>query len=281
MQTQTLQELAIIIVKILLSDRDAFICVTGETGEGKSVLAIHLARLVSKLTKHKFDFGTNLVYSRQALYSLIEGDKRLPEYSTILADELINITYRRDWATKEQKILMQLFDMCRDRHLLVIGCVPLITTLDKHLLNSKMRLWVHVHKRGQAWVFIRDNNPCSTDSWNINYNEKMWYKGGVRKFKNYIGNLHYPDLDPKTKEEYLKHRNVKRREAKEEMEGEQTDKASTTLKLLRKHRAMLLSGLSKIERVDMERVALSLRIPYKTVKRLIKEFDEGKYSAVA
>lgn len=201
--------------KLAISDRDINIGCSGATGEGKSCFLTKLFKVYSKYSGISWGFN-NMTWSRKELLGWIDGDKKnkvkqLPEYSSILVDELFMLFYKRNWYDEGQIDAIGTLNMCRDRHLLIGGNIPNFWDLDT-AFSTRIRFYVYIPFRGVAWVFEQENNPFSNDVWNRSKNEKMFRKHFKKPYliPNFLCEIHYPDWTPKEKEEYYNVRNTKR-----------------------------------------------------------------------
>lgn len=229
-----LESFAKLIINLQESDRDVNVGVAGATGEGKSTFDIQLLKTFYKLKGKEFDFDL-MTWSRKELLMWIDGKPgtekdpstglkpgQLPEYSGVMPDELFLMFYKRNWYDSDQIDGIATFNMCRDRHLFVLGNVPLIWDLDNAFL-SRLRFYVYVPERGKAWVFMQENNPFSADPWNVSENRKLFRKkGNPYACPNFVAELTYDDLTPEEKERYLQVRNDKRVKAVQENKGERS-----------------------------------------------------------
>lgn len=202
-------------------DKDFALIVDGETGSGKSTLAIKLAKKVCPW----FNMENDIVYSRDEFVEKITTAKK---GSAIIVDEAINVLFRRDFAAKKQKFLLRLLDMCRNRNLCLIMCVPNFWSMDKHILDGRIKLRVYVPSTGIAFMWKPSKNPFAPDRWYRKFNEKISTNWDVtpnaRKTKGFIGMFHFGDLGPVEKERYLVIKEKKKQEVKEaEEEQEQKD----------------------------------------------------------
>lgn len=164
---------------LLKSDRDITIATGGFTGEGKSTFGVKLLKAYGEIIGKPWSFEY-ITYLRKELLKWIdgEGEKKegqLPEYSAILADELVSLFYKRNWYEEDQKSSVELFNKCRDRHLLIVGNIPDFWDLDSGFL-SRIRFYVYIPERGRAWVFEQENNPFIKDKWNHRDNLKAFRK---------------------------------------------------------------------------------------------------------
>ncbi len=206
---------------ILLSDRDVVCILGGSTGIGKSCLEWNLGKAYSKISGVPFG-PKNFTWSQKELLTWIDGDKdsrqkanpsgllkgQLPEYSFIAIDEIFMIMFKRLWY--EHLESLQTLNMCRDRHLLICGCVPNFWDLDSAFL-SRIRFYIYVYKRGHAYVFQQEANPFSWDIWNVKRNQFLFRK--LKKpylLPNFLCEIEFPDFTPADKKEYYAVRNKKR-----------------------------------------------------------------------
>jgi hypothetical protein len=215
--TDTLNDFVELLKDFNLSDRYNFITISGEMGEGKSTAMYQIGKLYSKIMKVPFSFD-NMTWNIKELLKWIDGEGKdkvgqLPEYSCIIIDELILMFYNREWHDEEQISAIKVLNMCRDRHLLIIGGVPNFWHLDKPILDAT-RFWIHLYDRGNLEVAQKEKNRWSTDSWNRVFNEKLQRKyNNIKGSPNYVTSFLCNDFSLTEKEEYLKIRNSKRTEA--------------------------------------------------------------------
>lgn len=212
---ETIDSFAARIVKILKTDRWVFIACSGDMGEGKSCFTSQVAKATAIGLKRKFDYHDSMTYLRDELKVWIDGDQkgkgRKPEYSVILADEIISMFFKRNWYDNKQIDGIELLNKCRDRHHLVLGNVPNFWDLDS-AVYATITFWVHIHERGRAWVFQKDRNPFTPDKWHRKMNEKLFIKHkNPYRCPNFVCEIHFPDWTDKEREEYYAVRNEKRK----------------------------------------------------------------------
>jgi ribosomal protein S13 len=153
--------------KRLRNDKDAIVVLTGERGIGKTVCAHCLARGVSE----KFDMRSHTLFDPE-VERLKDIIYKFPKYSATVVDELIRIGYRRNWASVGNKLLIELYNLCRYQNQTSFLCIPNFNDIDKDLQDN-VTLWVHVVDRGTAVVFKSDQNPFVADKWHLRENEKL------------------------------------------------------------------------------------------------------------
>jgi len=212
---ETINSFALVVANILKSDRWVFLGCSGDMGEGKSCFTDKLTREVSKITKTGFEYKNNMTYLRSQLKNMIDGDEKgknqLPEYSSLLVDELISLFFKRNWFDSEQIDGVELLNKCRDRHLFVAGNIPKFWDLDSAILPI-FSFWIHIHERGRAWVFKKSRNPFASDSWYKKENEKLW-----KKHKNpyscngFVCEIVFDDWSKSEKKNYYEARNIMRK----------------------------------------------------------------------
>lgn len=269
--TKSMEFFAETIYKLSLSDRDINIGVGGFTGEGKSCFLTKLFMIYSTYTKIKWGFD-KMTWSRKELMGWIDGDKQnkikqLPEYSSILVDELFMLFYKRNWYDEGQIDSIGTLNMCRDRHLLIGGNIPNFWDLDT-AFTSRIRFYIYIPYRGIAWVFEQENNPFSNDVWNRSKNEKTF-----RKFKNpyllpnFLCEIKFGDWTPKEKKDYYKIRNSKRLMALDINKDEKVERYKDIKKQRDNLIRMLLNTNPKLKNKDVAEV---LGISSEAV-RLIRE----------
>jgi len=176
---ESIHNFAGVVSELLNSDRDCVIAVGGFTGEGKSCFTSQLAKQYCALNNTYWGFD-RMTWLRKEMMKWIDGEGenkegQLPQLSVIIPDELFSMFYKRQWYEAGQIDAISTFNMCRDRHLLVIGNVPNFWDLDGGFTN-RIRFYVYIPKRGTAWVFEQENNPFTSDPWNINDNKKIFRK---------------------------------------------------------------------------------------------------------
>ena len=209
-------------VDALRSDRDVNIAFGGMTGVGKTTCLWSLHKEFCKLMKKDITMDT-MTWERAELLKWVDGDKegagRLPEYSSIMADELISMFYKRNWYEDGQKAAIELFNKCRDRHLLLMGAVPNFWDLDSGMI-SRFRFYIYIPFRGVAWVFKQENNPFASDQWNIGENRKAFRKKkNPFSCPNFAFQFNFDDFAPEEKTTYLQLRNTKRRDTENQNKG--------------------------------------------------------------
>lgn len=247
-----LTDITRLIVATLLNKYDFFIVIEGGTGIGKSTLAFHIAKRVSREFKrlYRLDLPTlEYYYERVAkqlgmseeefikkilvykenkeyifspkkalVYTQDELQKALASWHEIsIPDEMINITFNRDFFSEKQKDIIKMLNMFRDHENLTIACVPMFQTLDKQIKNlCKMK--ITVKKRGIAILHTPNKTVYCKDKWDQATNEKIERSWIIKKISNpnysklttFRGLLRFPRLSKKEEAMYQDIKNDKR-----------------------------------------------------------------------
>lgn len=191
-------------------DYDCVIAITGSEGVGKSSLAIRLGR----------EIDDDFKMEKNILFSPIETEvkdavTKLPKYSVIILDEAIKVLYKLNWNTKLQKMLNTLYTLCRKENKVTILCIPRLTDLSEMFRNHRVKIWIHISRRGCALIFLKNDSPFSDDTWSFRIMQKRTDKinwsaidfnkqiGLVKKLPTFFGAFHFNDLDPKLKDRYI------------------------------------------------------------------------------
>lgn len=214
------------IVKILQKEFDCFIIIEGNRGLGKSTLAIHLTRGIAREFKklgsdlYKFNWNRCLIYTKKETKQFWHKWR-----SSGIADEMINVTFNRDFYDEEQKDIIKMINMNRDHCNFFIACVPQFQTLDAQIKNL-CKIRITVVRRGLAIIQTPNRTIYIKDKWDTATNEKIerdWIKKGIRnphytKLSTFRGMMKFPKLKEASE---IKYKEVKDRKrnlvAKEEM----------------------------------------------------------------
>ncbi len=208
-------------------DKDFLIIVDGATGGGKSTWAVKFA----KKNDPKFNIKEDIIFSQDEFIDKITNSE---PGRTYIPDEAINVLFKRDFMTKKQKFILRLLDMARDKNLCIIFCVPNFWAIDKHILEGRIKLRVHIAKTGLSFLWKPSTNPFAPDKWYRKYNEyvcRNWdYYMNARRTKGFLGYMKFGDMNPKDKEIYLQVKKEKKELiAKQEEENERKEDREKSL----------------------------------------------------
>lgn len=221
------------LIEQMLSNKfDCMIIIEGNRGLGKSSLGYKILNGMKEirqiepdgsvgLTKMRFVPKKDIMYKRKEIIDACNNRW----YSMFMADELINVTFNRDFYDTDQKKLIKILNMTRDHCNLFVACVPQFSTIDNQIKNM-CKIRITVIRRGLAIVQTQNRTIYSTDRWDASVNEKIerdWLKNGVTKprysrLTTFRGILPFGDLTPKQRVEYEEIKRNKRNEIKQEQE---------------------------------------------------------------
>lgn len=247
-----LNKLTKTIVAILLNKFDCFIVIEGGTGIGKSTLAFEIALGVSREFRRLYHFredlleyyyervGKKIYYnpedfmkkildlkekkaykfmpSRDLIYSQNEMQEFLASWNRVgIPDEMINVTFNRDFYSETQKNIVKMINMFRDHENLIISCVPYFQNLDNQIKNL-CKIKITVKKRGIAIMHTPNKIIYCKDKWDAQTNEKIEREWIMKKIINpnysklttFRGILKFPPLPKKYEVIYQGIKNKKR-----------------------------------------------------------------------
>jgi len=220
----SIKNIVTMICNMLENKFDCLIIIEGNRGLGKSTFAYVLARRVRTEMKnrgvegYKFNPRRDLLYKRDEVIEFFNKWKR-----TGIADEMINVTFNRDFYNNDQKDLIKMINMNRDHNNLFIACVPQFATLDTQVKQlAKLRLTVT--RRGLAILQTPTRSIYSVDRWDSAVNgkiERRWLEKGVKNPKytlltTFRGFCKFPKLNVVQEALYQEIKNKKRGEIYQE-----------------------------------------------------------------
>jgi hypothetical protein len=150
---------------------DCLIAIAGKRGLGKSTLGWHILK-GTKICK--LNAWRDLLYERQDVIDFF--NKRWK--AKAMGDEMINVTFNRDFYNEDQKDLIKIMNMNRDHGNVFIMCVPNFESLDTQI-KDMVKIRIDVIKRGIAIVQTQNKTIFSSDRWDKRTNEKLerdWFK---------------------------------------------------------------------------------------------------------
>jgi len=183
-----------------------------------STLAYKLMKLVKHEMKkrrvegYRFSPRRDLLYSRREVLKFFNDRQR-----SGIADEMVNVSFSRDFYDEEQKDLIKMVNMNRDHCNFFIACIPHFKNLDTQIKGlTSMR--ITVVRRGIAIVQTPNKTIYSKDIWDETVNEKIeraWLLKGVQrphysKLTTFRGFLRFSKLTEKQETIYQKIKDKKR-----------------------------------------------------------------------
>ena len=197
---------------------DVFMVIEGRRGLGKSTLGYKLMKLVKREMKNRGVNGYNFIPRRDLLYERKEVLQFFHKWQhSGMADEMINVTFNRDFYNEDQKDVIKMINMNRDHNNFFIACVPQFKNLDSQIKNlASMK--ITVVRRGVAIIHMPNKTVYSSDIWDERVNEKIeraWLTGGIKnpqyaRLTTYRGFVKFPKLTDKQEAIYQKIKDDKR-----------------------------------------------------------------------
>lgn len=171
-------------------DWDMAMCVSGREGCGKSTFVYWLCRLVDD----DFNIKDNITYSIKDFEKKL---RTLPKYAAVWPDEGSDMFYKRAWNSSERTEINKTLMMARQENKFYAFCAPRMGDTDAYLREWRIRLWVHITDRGIGYVFAYDDTVMTGDPWHLSDDK-------LRKKKNMIAKVSFPDMPANDKELYRK-----------------------------------------------------------------------------
>lgn len=226
----SMNNLILMIVKMLTNKFDCFIIIEGQRGLGKSTLGYTILKKVASyfrlIEKHtgkeespykdwyKFYPKKQLTNPKEYKYIIYKQEDVLKLFnkwhSSSLLDEMINVAFNRDFWGEDQKNLIKIINMNRDHGILAVACVPQFQVIDNQVKNL-CKIRITITRRGLAVIQTPNHTIYSKDRWDTSWNEKAereWLKGGkmskpqYTKLSTFRGVLRFPDLNPHDRKIY-------------------------------------------------------------------------------
>jgi hypothetical protein len=137
-----LDTLANTIRRRLRNDYDVACCIDGVEGFGKSTMAYWLCKKVDP----DFDPTTRIAYSIDHFLELIY---KTPRYGAVMIDGGMEVLYKRKAMDPFVVRATQIIAMARQRNLFYVITLPQFHNLDVNLREWRIRLWIHLYRRGR------------------------------------------------------------------------------------------------------------------------------------
>lgn len=169
-------------------DRDYFLVITGKEGFGKSTLACQVASVLSK----RFCLKSICYEPSQYINNLSEtqkGDVLIPDEGNLF---LLN----REAMGQDNRYMLKLFALMRQRNVITIICVPNFFTLDSYVRLHRVDGLIRIHERGK---FVFFNQEAIKQ-----INENRNFAGQFRSGSYFMGyfNKQFPKLNDLDSEAY-------------------------------------------------------------------------------
>lgn len=274
-------DIARVLISRVKKDFDAVICISGDEGMGKSVLAIHLLIEICRQNNQKFSLDDNVIYNPDVQKVWDKILYTTDRYAPVLLDEAITLLYKMGFASAAQRTINKLYSVCRKENKITVLAIPNFFDLNTFFRNRRVMIWIEVIGRGRAVVFIRDWSPYNPDRWHTKESQKLIEKYtrrrtilrlGVddkiqilRRLNNYIGDFYFDDLDKDTKREY------KKRAAAIKYELKMDDDSTGLNKKYKLATEGVVTELYKTGQYTQQKIADIAKVNVSTVNRILKD----------
>ena len=138
--------------RTMKKNQNNLISVVGKTGSGKTLSAISICEIMSKMDGVPFDVNEHVVFTLRELMDLINSGK-LTRGSKIVCDEFQCSISAREFQSEANKVFNYLLSTFRHLNLTLFFCTPFETLLDK---NTRKLF----HARFETMSINRNNQTC-------------------------------------------------------------------------------------------------------------------------
>ena len=196
------------------NNKDAWILVTGDLGDGKSTLSIELLRKLTRLNGYKWSLKKNVLFNPD--YNEINDKIHTVEKgSTLVVDEAAKILHARNWNQSDQIQFSIMSDRVRFRGLSIIFNIRMMKEVDLLFRMGRFVYWVDIITRGVAAVFGRSSGyslKSKGDSYNseilmekveeLDINDIPSRMAAYESMSNFRGFIYFPPLNLKIENAY-------------------------------------------------------------------------------
>ncbi len=138
--------------RTMKQNKNNLISVVGKTGSGKTLSAISICEIMSKLDGVPFNVKEHVVFTLKELMDLINSGK-LRRGSKIVCDEFQCSISAREFQSKANKVFNYVLSTFRHLNLTLFFCTPFETLLDK---NTRKLF----HARFETMSINKNNQTC-------------------------------------------------------------------------------------------------------------------------
>lgn len=196
------------------NEKDAWILVTGDLGDGKSTLSIELLSKLSKLNGFKWSLKNNILFNPD-YEEINERIHKVAPRTTLVVDEAAKILHARNWNTADQIQFGIMGERVRFRELCIIFNIRMMKEVDLLFRVGRFFYWIDILKRGTAAIFARTagyNLKTKGDAYNTDVlyerlegldNNDIGSKMAVyESMPNFRGFMYFPALSPRIANAY-------------------------------------------------------------------------------
>lgn len=139
----------------LREDYDFVLVVVGDTGTGKSMLAIHLLEAWYKVVLGEGFDKSRIDQVNTSFVSWVEKFKDLQEFDMNIYDEGSTSLDSKESLSKLSRDLTKLFNVFRSKRFFSVIILPSFFNLNKYFRENRLRGLVHVYRRGSYRLFSK------------------------------------------------------------------------------------------------------------------------------
>lgn len=195
------------------AELDNLIFVSGPKGVGKTTCSIQVAIALTKELGIEFDLQKHCAYNNDDVRKhILELQPRNP----LVCDEAVRFAMAQDWASSENKQLMNFFAQIRTKKLCIFFNIPRMKWLFGKY-GSMATWWIKIYARGKAVIFRPDLSEVD-DPFHIKELQKLEKAyffttptdsilARVQRHPCYFATMKYPPLHEAFEKKYLKLRN--------------------------------------------------------------------------
>lgn len=256
-------------------DKDCVVGISGEEGDGKSVISrIFAKRQYPELLGKELDLNECMFFGKKELKaSMEESEKHL-----FIQDEAID-NFNRTFYEKDQVEFVKMLKVIRDHNHILYENIPVLWELDSGI-RRRVRVYLYIvspvnirtKEGGIVYVFKKQRGAFTPDPWHVKLNQRLDMQGMIHKSPNFFGYFIMPylgDEDWFVKME-SEARIIKDRKRMQVIDGEEGDylhkpTMSVTINKLRK--------LGLVKKGDLAVVAHEMGYSYERFTRILASVE--------
>lgn len=242
------------------SKRDCTLVIDGFVGEGKTTFAIQCLKAyydIQNVTQFRKHAEKYMVYNRAELYKLATEETE----KMIIADEAINVLFRREWMKEDQIVLLKAFDVCRSNRNIFVFNIPNFWSLDSHTVQTRIRYWAHVDKQKWVMLFRPIRHPFVSDVWCKKVNEKIHeYRMGIKRSPNFIDTFTFGPLTDREYDILDEIKNQKRLNIEADDKPKEVSLAQVAAYIKKRNPNVTTSGIAQFLQARVQNVHRALKV---------------------
>lgn len=199
------------------NNQDATIAVSGDTGMGKTSMALAGSMILNKMGV-KFNWD-NICYSMLDMPDIVEKATS-EEANSYIIDEAIDVAEASGFMTRFNREVRKIGNKWRKKRNIYWWCIPDFVDLDPGIRNRLIKWWFHIiwqsdhEERSDRYAiaafFRKDMNPFQSDKWGIK--DMRYMRRGItnhlalmkylRKIRSFVTFIAFPILPAVIEEKY-------------------------------------------------------------------------------